>query len=202
MNKKFNVIVVDCPWNFNDALKMSDTKRSAQSNYNTMTMEELQKLPINQIADPNGCVLALWCPASLFKCGLEIMEAWEFEHKQIYTWVKSKKKLPKDVQLEQILSFGMGRLFRGCSEHALIGINSTKIYRNLQNRSQRSVSFASNLGHSSKPATLQNSLDLMYPLANKIELFARQERAGWTCLGNQCPSTLGEDIFESLAKLM
>lgn len=195
------VIVCDPPWNFSDRLSMSDVKRGAQSNYSTMTTKDLGSLPVKDFADPNGCLLALWCPSSLLKDGMGIMESWGFQLKTTYVWVKNKKNLPKDFVLDQSLSFGMGRTFRASHELALIGINSTKIYQNLENRSQRSVSFAPNLGHSIKPETLQDSLDLMFPKSNKLELFARRERKGWMCLGNQCPPTMGQDITTSLASL-
>lgn len=196
------VIVCDPPWSFSDGLKMSDVKRGAQSNYSTMNIQDLKNLPVKNIADPGGCLLALWCPSSFLKEGLEIMTEWGFQQKTTYVWVKSKKKLPKDLQLDQSLSFGMGRTFRASHEIALIGINDTEIYKTLQNRSQRTVSFAPNLGHSVKPETLQDSLDLMFPHADKIELFARRDRKGWTCLGNECPSSKGEDIAVSLEKLL
>lgn len=101
--------------------------------------------------------------------------------------------------LTGLLSFGMGRLFRQSHEICLIGISSSKVYKLLQNKSQRSVCFAENLSHSTKPEALQDSLDLMFPGAEKIELFARRVRPGWTCLGNEVCG--GEDIFDSLAKL-
>jgi len=198
----FQVICADSPWSFSDGLKMSSVKRGAKSNYNTMSTQQLQALRVKDIADPNGCLLALWCPSSLLKGGLEIMEAWGFQLKTTYVWVKSKKNLPQDLKLDQSLSFGMGRTFRASHEVALIGINNTKIYQALQNKSQRSVSFAPNLGHSVKPETLQDSLDLMFPKTNKIELFARRERNGWTCLGNECSASKGEDIIVSLEKLL
>jgi N6-adenosine-specific RNA methylase IME4 len=96
----------------------------------------------------------------------------------------------------------MGRLFRASHEIALIGINNSGIYRKLENKSQRSVSFGLNEGHSTKPEHLQDSLDIMFPgrTMNKIELFARRERNGWVCLGNEVGAR--EDIRTSLAKLI
>lgn len=105
----------------------------------------------------------------------------------------------KEFSLNNVLGFGMGRLFRNTHEIALVGINSTKIYKQLQNKSQRTVSIESNERHSKKPENLQDSLDLMFPSANKIEIFARRSRPGWTCLGNEVCG--GEDIRESLRKL-
>lgn len=99
-----------------------------------------------------------------------------------------------------MLAFGMGRLFRQAHEICLIGTSSNKIYKQLNNKSQRSVCFAENLRHSAKPEALQNSLEIMFPKAKKLELFARRERQDWTCLGNEVGSK--EDIRVSLAKLI
>jgi N6-adenosine-specific RNA methylase IME4 len=109
-------------------------------------------------------------------------------------------KLVADFELTNSMGFGMGRLFRQSHEICLIGINNTSIYNKLQNKSQRSISFAPNLKHSSKPERLQDSLDTMFVGCDKIEMFARRERAGWLCLGNEVGERL--DIRDSLAKLI
>lgn len=98
-----------------------------------------------------------------------------------------------------MLSFGMGRLFRQTHEICLIGTNNNKVYKGLQDKSQRSVCFAPNLKHSAKPEDLQDSLEIMFPKTRKLELFARRIRPGWTCLGNEVCN--GEDIRVSLSKL-
>lgn len=105
-----------------------------------------------------------------------------------------------EVNLTNELSFGMGRLFRQTHEICLIGTNSNKVYKKLANKSQRSVSFGMNLKHSAKPEHLQDSLELMFPEAEKIEIFARRVRPGWKCIGNEVCD--GEDIYVSLQKLI
>jgi len=234
MKTKFQVIAADCPWPFNDSLKMSEVKRGALANYNTMTISRIKEMPVKEIADPDGAVLALWVPSSLLQEGLDTMKVWGFKHKQTYVWVKTKKenftefkkwikksiiKHPQiaydkfaymraaravlesldNVSLHESLAFGMGRLFRQTHEICLIGTNSNKIYQLLENKSQRSVSFGENLKHSAKPEHLQDSLEIMFPKAQKLELFARRLRPGWECLGNEVCN--GEDIYDSIAKL-
>ena len=88
---KFSLILADPPYDFSDSLNMSDTPRSAKANYKTMSMLDIKNLPVNECADPNGAVLALWVPSSLLQDGLDIMSAWGFKHKQTYVWVKNKK---------------------------------------------------------------------------------------------------------------
>ena len=114
--------------------------------------------------------------------------------------IKSILEFMKNIDLNDILAFGMGRLFRQTHEICLIGTNNNKIYKILENKSQRSVSFGENLKHSAKPEHLQDSLEIMFPSAKKIELFARRLRPGWECLGNEVCN--GEDIYDSLAKLI
>lgn len=230
--KKFSVIVADCPWPFKDSLKMSDVKRGASANYDTMTMQQIREMPVEKVCNPDGAVLCLWVPGSLLQDGLNTMKAWGFDHKQTYVWVKTKKhkfqrftkwikksilkhqqvcydkfaydravkaimeSLPK-IDLVEELAFGMGRLFRQTHEICLIGTRG-KVHNQLANKSQRSVSFAENLRHSAKPDDLQESLETMFPIARKLELFARRLRPGWTCLGNEID---GKDIYDALADL-
>jgi N6-adenosine-specific RNA methylase IME4 len=97
-----------------------------------------------------------------------------------------------------MLAFGMGRLFIQCHEICLIGVSGKKLYKQLENKSQRSVCFAENLKHSAKPEHLQDSLEIMFPKSQKLEMFARRVRSDWTCLGNEID---GDDIRVALAKL-
>lgn len=120
--------------------------------------------------------------------------------KFIQNMKKSIQAITGSALLKDTLAFGMGRLFRQTHEFCLIGINNKKIYKYLENKSQRSVSFAENLKHSAKPEDLQDSLDIMFPKGKKLELFARRVRPDWTCLGNEICN--GEDIRVSLAKLI
>ena len=117
----------------------------------------------------------------------------------ITSYIKHVASILKSATINSALAFGMGRLFRQTHEICLIGTSGNQVYKNLSNKSQRSVSFGENLRHSAKPEHLQDSLELMFPKAQKLELFARRHRPGWTCLGNEICN--GEDIRISLSKL-
>ena len=139
---------------------------------------------------------------------LDLMKEWGFQQKQIFCWVKVKKdkvlkKNSKKAPLvlgDDILGFSLGRIFRQTHELCLIGINNTGVYKKLKNKSQRSVCFDENKGHSIKPEILQDRLEMMFPAENvsKVELFARRQRKGWLCLGNEID---GMDIRDSLKLL-
>ena len=206
---KFSVIISDPPWSTNDKLTMSDVKRGADANYDTMSLSDICALDVKSLADEKGCILALWVLGSMLEEGLQVMKSWGFKQKQILVWVKTKKSKkktkknpnPSEYTTGNCLSFGMGRLWRQSHEVCLIGINNTGIYKKLKNKSQRSVIFDENNGHSIKPNALHDSLDIMFSDVNKLEMFARRDRPNWTCVGIEAPASLGEDMKDSILRL-
>lgn len=201
MTQKYRVIVADPPWSFSDKLKKmkSKTKRSAESQYCVLTAQQIAELDVKSLADPTGCVLALWVPGSLLTTGLKVMAAWGFELKQTFVWVKLKKRYAEEEDINQVTRVGMGRLFRQSHELALIGTSGDSVYPFLDDRSQRSVAFDLNQGHSIKPGTLQSRLEKMFPSQPMLEMFARRQRKGWTCLGDAID---GQDIRTAIHNLI
>lgn len=213
MSVKFRCISADPPWAFDDELKkMRDgTRRGASSQYPILNIDEIAKLRVSELAAPDGCVLFLWCPSVLIPDGLRTMAAWGFDYKQTYIWIKTKKGKATlvesavegeadDINPNEELAFGMGRLFRAVHEIALVGTRGKDVYKHLKNKSQRSACFAENLGHSKKPEAPQDSLELMFPDGPFLELFARRKRTNWTCIGNEVCD--GEDIRDSIKRLL
>jgi N6-adenosine-specific RNA methylase IME4 len=197
---KHQVIVADPPWGFDDGLKKMKRKvrRSAASQYRTMTPAQVAGLDVKSLVDPAGCVLALWVPGSMLADGLNVMRFWGFKQKQLFVWVKLKKDHAKEPDVNKSTRVGMGRLFRQSHEIALIGTSGKSVYPLLRNKGQRSVAFDLNLGHSCKPSTLQKRLELMFPTADRLELFARRQLPGWTCLGDGID---GKDIVTAIQEL-
>lgn len=205
---KFNLIAADPPWRFSDPLEMDDVKRGADAQYKgTMTLQTIVELSyyLRRVAADDS-VLILWVPDSMLEDGLRVMRVWGFRQTQILTWVKTgvderrldPENIPEDLQM----AFGMGRIFRNCDEHALVGVkgSATKI---LSDRATRNTFLHPNLKHSAKPDNVMAALDKMFPAPlPKLEIFARRARPGWTTVGNECPTTMGEDIRESLASLL
>ncbi len=208
---KARVIVADPPWAFGDGLTMSDVKRGADSVYQgVLNVDALCALPVQSVADDN-CVLALWFVSSQPEEGLRVMKAWGFDQKQIWTWAKltSTTKppplghLPRNTKYgDAKMHFGMGRLARNCTENLYIGTRG-KVYGALRDKAQRNLFFAPATKHSTKPEALQDILDLMFPDPGmeRLELFGRRNREGWTVIGNEAPDTLGEDVRVTLARL-
>lgn len=236
---KFNILDSDPAWSASDKLTMSDVKRGAEAQYQgVLNDQEIIDLDVPSIT-ADDAVLALWCPSWKIDVGLKCIEKWGFRYTQTWIWVKTKidpfkdlkKSIKKDLKdleqldvkatisiienhlnsfdLNDLLSFNMGRLFRQTHEVVLLGVKG-KAYSYLQNKSQRSVSFHApvkvltkdGVTHSAKPEILQDRLELMFPtFKNKVEMFARRDRDNWYCVGNECPSSLGEDIKDSIIRL-
>lgn len=183
--QKYQVICADPPWAFNDKLQMSSVKRGAQSHYPVLNLDAITNLNVPALAD-DVSILALWCPSVMLADGLRVVSRWGFNYKQMVIWPKAK--------------IGMGHLFRNKHEVALIGTRGqyTKI---VKNRAQSTVLPVEDHRHSQKPESLQDRLELMFD-GPFLELFARRQRPGWTCLGNESPPTQDQDIRESIANLL
>lgn len=195
--QKFGVIVADPPWRFSDNLKYEkrdSVVRGVNLMYPTLNLAEIKALPIAELAAENS-LCALWVPSAFLKAGIDVLEAWGFEYKQLWIWGKTSKKNPLH------LAFGMGRLARNCHEPCLVGIKG-KYTKHLKDRSQRNLFMHPSLKHSQKPESVQTSLEKMFPDWDKLELFARRDRMGWTCVGNEAPGTLDEDIRDSIGNLL
>lgn len=187
---KFRVIVADPPWRFDDKLQMSTVARSADDNYNTLTLSDIINLNVRDLIDPAGCMLVMWVPSTMLIDGLRVLEAWGFQFKGTYVWAKMRKDM-------RGLAIGMGHTFRQAHEIALVGV-SGKVTSLIANKGQRSACLAVNQGHSKKPEHLQDSLDLMFPDSNKLEMFARRQRPGWICTGDELDFSDIRDVIPAL----
>ena len=192
---------------------MSEVKRGAASHYATLSTKELMDLDVKSVL-ADQAVLALWCPSSMLEDGFAVGRAWGFDkYVGTWTWVKRNPLAPKlamalrallnfppgiidDLCASGKFAFGMGHVFRGATEHALIFRCGKKI-EVVQHR--RNCYVGPGLPHSSKPEALQDDLDAMYPVGERLELFARRQREGapeWSCTGLELD---GFDVRDALA---
>ena len=81
------------------------------------------------------------------------------------------------------LAFGMGRKVRNCHETCVIAQRGNPMPPT--DRAIRSVFFAPVREHSRKPDEFYRIVERLYPTANRLELFSREDREGWTCTGNE-----------------
>ena len=150
-----------------------------------MTLAEVAALPVDELAAPDA-VLALRIPTPMKPDGLYIMDAWGFEYKTTFYWIKDYGGA----------RMGMGFWHRGGVEELLIGKRGAVPPWGIQQPSwiQHPV-----LEHSRKPALFRNLVrraTRYMPEVHRVELFARREALHWISLGYNIS---GRDIREELA---
>lgn len=75
MNPKYTLIYADPPWTYRD--KANDGKRGAGHKYQTMTLLDICRLPVWELAAEN-CLLAMWWVPTMPLEALKVVEAWGF----------------------------------------------------------------------------------------------------------------------------
>lgn len=162
--EKYNVIYADPPWRYEKAVSDS---RAVENQYPTMEIGEICDLEV-----PAGehCVLFLWVTSPKLIEGLEVIRSWGFKYRSSAVWVKPQ--------------IGMGYYVRGQHEFLLISIKGEPKVPIPANR-PNSVIHAPRTKHSKKPEEVYEMIERMYPHAKYFEMFARNEREGWSSWGNE-----------------
>lgn len=182
MGKKYSIIYADPPWQYDRKVGQG----VAENHYQTMKVKELRELPVSRITDKD-CVLFLWVTFPFLPEGLAVMKSWGFMYKTCaFNWVKRNKKADS-------FYFGLGFWTRSCSEICLLG---TKGKPKRVSKSVPQICDARIMEHSRKPDEIRERIVELCGDLPRIELFARQEYAGWDCLGNEID---GRDIREALS---
>ena len=174
--KRFATILADPPWQFTNRTGKMAPEHKRLSRYPTLTLQEIQELPVPVIAEETAH-LYLWVPNALLAEGLEVMKAWGFIYKTNLIWYKIRKDGGPDRR-------GVGFYFRNVTEMILFGVRGKNARTLAPGRSQENILLSRKREHSRKP-------DEQYELIEKcsrsprIELFARGPRKGWVVWGNQ-----------------
>lgn len=175
-NKKYNIIYADPPWRYN-ARNNPNTKfgGGADGHYPTMTMQEIEKLPIPKIAHDN-CALFLWVTFPYLDKQIRLFEKWGFNYKTLgFSWIKTNKGNGEPF-------FGVGYYAKSNCEVCLLGIKGkmTPITNEVS-----SCVIAPRETHSKKPDEVRTRIIKLFGDVPRIELFARQHVNGWDCWGNE-----------------
>lgn len=176
---KFKTLIADPPWRFSN----SGTNGAAQKHYPTMSVKELKALAVRDIADRDA-VIFMWACWSILDDAQEVLKAWGFRYKTGLPWLKLVDSELDRGNLRP--KYGTGFWGRACSEPILVGTRGKVEAPRTSNLALLSPS----LEHSRKPDSLHELAEALP--GPRLELFARRERPGWTCWGNE----LGTEIPE------
>lgn len=163
-DKKYRVIYADPPWSYNDK---QDTEKlgGAVKHYPTMPLEDICALSIP--AEKNA-VLFLWTTSPMLEDAFKVINAWGFKYKSSFIWDK--------------ISHAMGHYNSVRHEFLLVCVrgNCTPDVPKLYD----SVVSIKRTEHSRKPEEFRQMIDSLYPVGERIELFARESAEGWDVWGN------------------
>ena len=179
--RKYQVILADPPWSY----KSKGVSVRGKTPYPTMTMKELQLLPVPSIAAPT-CVLFLWATCPLLPEALELINAWGFRYKTVFkVWLKRTSSgkasvgtgwwTRPSVELLLCATRGQGALSwkQTCTEPQ-------------EHPSQRRV-------HSQKPEELRDIICNFMSVDSRIELFARSACPKYDAWGLELPGYFHSD---------
>lgn len=176
MIEPFRVICADPPWPFKD--KLPGRNRGAARNYKLMSISDICRLPLPPIAD--DAALFLWRVSSMQQEALDVVRMWGFTVKSEVIWLKKTANGNR--------WFGMGRTVRAEHETCIV---ATRGRPSVLNHSARSVLVTDFEGlsapagrHSEKPEEFYRIVEMLFE-GPRLELFARRQRQGWTCLGDE-----------------
>ena len=168
-NETFRVIYADPAWSYNDK---QDTPQlgGAAKHYDTMSINELCKLPVNNISEKNS-ILFLWVTSPLLEDAFKVVNTWGFKYKTSFIWDKVKHNMGhyNSVRHEILLVCTKG----SCTP------DNKKLYNSVQ-------SIERNNNHSEKPIEFLNIIDDLYNFGNKLEMFCRTiKKENWYGWGNE-----------------
>ena len=176
---KYQIILADPPWPVKKIIRRVRPNQT-EMDYPTMSVEAIQALPVASIADANA-TLWLWTTHKFLPLAFDVMAAWGFHYQRTITWDKGNG----------MCLFG----FHNRTEFLLFGYKG-KLEMYPRRRAVPTLFIAPSPRHSEKPPAIRLAIETFG--APRIELFARQKVAGWTCLGN---AISGRDIREDLQSI-
>jgi N6-adenosine-specific RNA methylase IME4 len=174
----FDVILADPPWSY---YGQQDKWTAAAKFYPTVADEVIATLPIKQMLSKNG-VLFLWATSPRLDAAMECLKAWELYFRGIaFVWVKARKD-GRPIGAQGIRP----SIVKPTAEYVIAASPVAKGRpRKLHDESVQNVILAPRREHSQKPTEVHDLIERLYPDTQKLELFARCSRPGWTTWGNE-----------------
>ena len=166
----FGTIVVDPPWPEAGPMHVPVPTRDAApvgTPYSRLSYEEIAALPVGAVAAAKSH-LYLWATQRSLRTALSLAELWGFENKAVLTWCKA--------------GLGMGfHYYRHSTEFVVFAVRGCLP----TSTNNTGTWFHGKKGaHSAKPASFFEMVEANSP-AERLELFARGKRPGWTVWGDE-----------------
>jgi len=175
-NLKFNIILVDCPWYYNNT-NSTNFFGTASYHYETIKDEKLKKLKIKDISEDDS-ILLMWCTAPKLPSAFDVAKEWNFKYiTNLILWKKIRKNSTRTTT-------SIGFYTRGVVEYLLLFHNNNthsarKFLRPqnqvINNLIETEIVSAEVREHSRKPDIIFYVLEKLFYNLKKIEIFSRVE---------------------------
>ena len=165
---QFGTIYADPPWLYDNQA----TRASTSNHYGGLTVDQLCELPVKQLA-ADDAHLHLWITNAFLFDAPQIFDAWGFEFRSSYVWVKPQ--------------MGIGNYWRNSHEIMLTAIRGKA--KRFNDHSMMSWGEFRRTKHSSKPEEIRLLIERASP-GPYLELFGRRKVDGWTVWGNEIEKNL------------
>lgn len=175
-NKKYSIIYADPPWKQSKGGKKNVREKTSGKplDYPVCSLEEIyvHLKQADSLTEENA-VLFLWTIDKYLFEAQELAESMGYKLHARMIWDKVTG-IPAAFTVryghEYLLYMYKGKLMQIAKEER------GKIHTVFREKVKR---------HSQKPELAYQIIERLYPTANKIELYARNERIGWDCWGNE-----------------
>jgi N6-adenosine-specific RNA methylase IME4 len=177
-NKRYGVIYADPPWHFKNFSSRGEG-RNAVAHYDCLTIDEIAKLPVAELAADN-CALFLWATDPLLDKALYVIKAWKFQFKTVgFYWAKLNKSADVSRITENDFFCGLGYWTRANVEQCLLATRGTppRLVGDV-----RRLIIDKRREHSRKPDEVFRRIERL-ARGPYLELFARETRRNWDTWG-------------------
>lgn len=179
MPEGFRTILADPPWQQTMAGRRQRAKGGFKEDslpYPSLSVDTICKLPVGDLAE-EACHLWLWTTNQFLEEGFRVMRAWGFKYLCPIHWIKPS---------------GVGNWFVHRSQTLLFGYKQ-KCRFPMKRYAPNIITSGDPVRHSQKPVEAYTLIESVSP-AQRLELFARQQREGWDVWGNEVVSTVEMEI--------
>ena len=168
---RYGCVYADPPWAYSN----KGTRANVENEYkSTMTVDEICQEPVAQLA-ADDCHLHLWTTNAFIFEAKRVMEAWGFEYKSCFVWVKPQ--------------MGIGNYWRVSHEFMLLGIRGKPEFRR---RDCMSWGEFDRTAHSKKPRDVRRLVESVSH-GPFLELYGRETVPNWMVYGNEVSRTLFDE---------
>lgn len=196
----YGVIYADPAWFFETYDGGGVPQRAPEQHYDTMTVEEMARLPVHQLA-AQDCALFMWSISSHVPQAFALARAWGFTYSsKAFSWAKLNKNAegnhhskfqqwgsqppgdePPRLADDANWFIGMGHTTRRNTEDCWL---FTRGQPKRLDRGVRELIVAPVGDHSRKPHDAYDRIERLYK-GPYCELFARNSRPNWSSWGNE-----------------